>query len=431
MRTPAPPTGPTRRSFLTWSALGAGAALGSGTLAGCGGSSGRATKIRFLQNKPEVIPYFNTLTAKFNASQKSVRAVHDATTTPLTPQFVRGAPPDLACYNYNLETSNFLDRGSLIDLSDLPEAKTIAPNVQALVNQFASYKGQTNVLPYSVTAAGCIYNKAIFDKYDIEIPTTWPELISVCKKLKSKGVTPLYTTFLDNWTLRQGIWDYVTGSNLDVAAFFKALKGEGGDVDASSEVSFTKNFEDACEKIVELYSYSNKDAGSRGYNDGNAAFAAGKGAMYLQGPWAVGEVAKANPKLEMATFALPGSDEATKTKCRVNLDLALWIPHDSPKQDAALQMMKYLLQPEVMNAYNAANRATSAIKDPPKVTDKRIAGLDPYVADGKFYQGAGTYISESIPLSNYLQELLISGNVKSFTTKLDSDWARRAARSAA
>lgn len=430
MTTPASPTGPTRRSFLSWGALGVGAALGSSALAGCG-SSGSSTKIRFLQNKPEVIPYFNTLTQKFNNAQKSVRAVHDATTTPLTPQFVRGAPPDLACYNYNLETANFLDRGSLIDLSDLPEAKTIAPKVQALVDQFASYKGQTNVLPYSVTAAGCIYNVEMFEKYDVAVPTTWSELIAVCKTFKSKGITPLYTTFLDNWTLRQGIWDYVTGSNLDVAAFFKALKAEGGDVGASSEVSFTNDFQDACEKIVEFYSYSNKDAGSRGYNDGNAAFAAGKGAMYLQGPWAVGEVAKANPKLKMATFALPGSDDAEQTKCRVNLDLALWIPHDSSKQDAAKKMMQYLLRPEVMNAYNAANRATSPTKDAPEVTDKRVAGLAPYVENGKFYQGAGTYISESIPLSNYLQELLITGDVKSFTKKLDSDWARRAARSAA
>ncbi len=34
-------------------------------------------------------------------------------------------------------------------------------------------------------------------------------------------------------------------------------------------------------------------------------------------------------------------------------------------------------------------------------------------------------------LTNYLQEMFITGNVKSFTTKLDADWARRAARSAA
>jgi raffinose/stachyose/melibiose transport system substrate-binding protein len=419
----------TRRSFLSWSALGAGSLLASSALAGCSSSGGR-TSIRFLQNKPEVISYFTTLTDKFNRSQTKVRARHDATTTALTPQFVRGAPPDLACYNYNLETANFLDKGALIDLADLPEAKLIAPNVQALVNQFASYKGQTNVIPYSVTSAGCIYNQDHFEKYDVQVPTTWSELIAACKTFKSHGITPVYTTFLDTWTLSQGIWDYVTGSNLDVAAFFKALKGEGGDVGPSSQVSFSKDFEDATNKIVELYSYSNSDAASRGYNDGNAAFAAGKAAMYLQGPWAVGEVAKANPKLRMGTFALPGSDDATKTKCRVNLDLALWIPHDSGRQAAARSMMRWLLQPSVMNAYNAANRATSLVNNPPPVKDKRVAGLNPYVQQGKFYQGAGTYISASIPLGNYLQELLLSGDVKTFLTKLDGDWARRAARSA-
>ena len=93
-------------------------------------------------------------------------------------------------------------------------------------------------------------------------------------------------------------------------------------------------------------------------------------------------------------------------------------------------MMRWLLQPSIMNAYNAANRATSPVNNPPPVKDKRVAGLNPYVQQGKFYQGAGTYISASIPLGNYLQELLLSGDVKTFLTKLDGDWARRAARSA-
>ena len=64
------------------------------------------------------------------------------------------------------------------------------------------------------------------------------------------------------------------------------------------------------------------------------------------------------------------------------------------------------------------------------MTDPHVAGLQPYLQDAKFYQGAGTYLPESIPVGNYLQELVISKNAKAFLSRLDSDWARLARRSA-
>ncbi|WP_018156458.1 ABC transporter substrate-binding protein [Demetria terragena] len=419
---------PSRRDTLRWGLLGLGASALGGSLAGCGGSS---SSIRFLQNKPEVIEYFGGLVKDFNASQSEVRVNHDATTTALTPQFVRGTPPDVACYNYNLETANFLSRGALTDLSDVPAASTIRDDVQDLVDQFAQFEGRTSVLPYSVTAAGCIYNIGLFEKHDVAVPKTWPELIEACKTFQKNDVLPLYTTFLDGWTLRQGIFDCVSGSNLDVTTFFERLKELGGDAGPDAEVSFTKDFADAARRMVELFAYSNRDAGSRNYNDGNAAFARGDVAMLLQGPWAIGEISQAAPDLRLGTFALPGSDDPGTTKVRVNLDLALWIPEQSGDAKGARQMVSYLMQPSVMNAYNAKNLATSPIKNPPQQRDPRLTGLDPYIRSGRFYQGAGTYISESIPLPSYLQDLFLTKDVDGFLRRLDGAWARRAQRAAA
>lgn len=422
-------SGATRRQLLSWGLLGAAGTVSAGALSGCG-SAGR-TDIRFLENKPEVIPYFDTLTRRFNASQTSVHATHDPTTTPLTPQFVRGAPPDLACYNYQLEAASYLARGALSDLSDMPEARKIAPSVQALVDQFASYRGQTNVLPYSVAAAGVIYNKELFAKHDVDVPQTWDELIAACKKFQRAGVVPIYFTFLDGWTLLQGIWDYVSGGMLDVAGFFKRLKAEGGGVDKNSAVSFSRNFTPACHKMVELYRYRNRNAPSVNYNAGNTEFAKGNAAMYLQGPWALTPLAQANPKLQLGSFPLPVTNDAADNKVRVNLDLALWIPNDSNNKDAAREMLSWLLRPEIVNAYNKQALATSPTVDAPQLTDPRVSGLSPYVAKARFYQGASTYISMTIPLQNYIQTMLTSGDVAGLLNRLDTDWANRAARAAA
>ena len=94
--------------------------------------------------------------------------------------------------------------------------------------------------------------------------------------------------------------------------------------------------------------YTNADAASRGYGDGNLAFSKGEGAMYFQGPWAFGEIAKSGPDLELGTFPLPMTDDPHDRKVRVNIDLAAWIPEDSTHKDAARAFLGYLFQPEVI-----------------------------------------------------------------------------------
>jgi raffinose/stachyose/melibiose transport system substrate-binding protein len=127
-----------RRAVIKTMGLAAAALAVPGAVAGCSSSSGGRISIRLEETKPEVIPYFNNLVAKFNASQRSISVTHDSASS-LIAEFVRGNPPDIDCDNYNLTTSIFVARGVLANLAGLPQAKTIDPNIQALVTQYASY----------------------------------------------------------------------------------------------------------------------------------------------------------------------------------------------------------------------------------------------------------------------------------------------------
>ncbi|GAB2688541.1 ABC transporter substrate-binding protein [Thalassiella azotivora] len=421
------PHGPTRRSALKAALLGVGAACGV-PLAGC--SAGGGSEIRFLMNKPEVVGYFRQLVDDFNASQQDVRVVLDTTPTSITAQFVREAPPDLACYNYNLEAANFVRRDVLTDLADVPAAQQIAPDVQELVGQFAGSGDQTSVLPFSVTAAGVIYNQALFDQVGVEIPTTWAELLAACETFAAAGVTPLYSTYRETWTIQQGLFDYCTGGMVDVAGFYADLQEVGTDFEPGGPQSFTQVMGPAVDRMLELAAWSNDDAASRTYYDGNLAFGQGRAAMYLQGPWALGEIAKVDPDLPVGTFALPMTDDPDERRVRVNLDLALWIPRSTPSPDAARTFLEHLMSPEIVNTYNTENQAYSPLVDAPDQPDPRVAGLQPYVDAGRFYQGAGTYIPPTVPLGNYLQEAVLSGDGEAFLETLDADWQRLALRSA-
>lgn len=414
-----------RRSLLKAAAL---SALGGGSLSACGaGGAAGTTTIRFHQSKPEVIGYFDELLKRFNATHARVRVTHDATTS-LVAGFVRERPPDLALENFLLDVGNFVTRGALSDLSDLPEAKEVNPGIQDQVRQYAHYGNETSVLPYSVTAAGVVYSKDLFEKHDQQIPTTWNELIGVCKAFGKAGVTPIFSTFTDTWTISQGLFDYVAGSMVDIAGFYNRLKQQGGDVGSGSPVSFSKDFRPAVERMVELIPYFNKNAASRDYGDGNVAFSKGQAAMYLQGPWAIGEISKLAPKMRLGTFPLGATDNPKDAKARINFDLALWIPRGSSTRGAATELLSFLMQPSVINKYNQDNLGFSPLKNAPEVTDPRIAGLQEAFGAGRVYQGAGTYVPPNIPLPNYLQELVITKNVDLFLSRMDRDWARLAKR---
>ncbi|WP_200937178.1 ABC transporter substrate-binding protein [Frigoribacterium sp. Leaf172] len=428
MPTPPLPSGAglSRRALLG----GIGAAGAALLLAGCAPSgvrSGGRTEITFYQTKPEAIGYFSDLVDRFNASQSSIRVVHDSTSG-IAAGFVRGNPPDIAAFTYNLEMARFMERGALSDLSDMPEAATIRPEVQQLVDQYATYPGRTSVLPYSITAASVIYDQRLFADRGVEVPTTWEEFLAACQTFTSAGVTPIYSTFKEPWTVAQGLFDYTTGGMLDVADFYERMNAEGTAVGRTGSVSFEKDFAEPVDRMIQLAGLSNPNRNSRGYGDGNLAMAEGQAAMLMQGPWALGEISKSNPDARIGTFPLPMTADPDDRKVRVNLDLALWVPESSSKKSAAREFLSYLMQPDIHDAYNRDFLAFGTTTTAPPVTDERIVGMQTYYDEARFYQGASKAIPLTIPAENYVQGIVTGASAQGTLRTMDADWRRLALR---
>lgn len=411
-----------RRTFLA----AAGGSLAAFGLAACSPAEAQPT-ITFHQSKPEAVPYFRDLTAKFTASQDRFRVLHDMATN-LSASFVRSSPPDLGCLNYNLEMARFMERGALSDLADLPEAASIRGDVLDLTNWYPTYPGRTSVIPYSVMAASVIYNRRIFEANGLPVPTTWDELLDVCEKLKAAGITPIYGTFRDPWTIAQGLFDYTVGGMVDVRGFYQSMHEAGEKVGPDSEVSFQKTLLEPVRRMVQLKKYVNADAASRGYGDGNTAMAQGQAAMYFQGPWAFGEIEKAGTDVDLGTFPLPVTDDPADLKVRVNIDLSLWVPEVSNGQQGARAFIRYLMQPEIQDTYNAKFLGFGTVKDAPPVTDPRIVEMQKYYDEGRFYMGASQFIPNTIPAANYIQSIIGGADAEGTLRRMDADWARLAFR---
>ncbi|WP_295789103.1 ABC transporter substrate-binding protein [uncultured Microbacterium sp.] len=416
------------RAVRRWVAAIAVGVLGAGLLVGCS-TDGRET-IRFTFSKREALTFMNDVVARYNASQDKVRVEMDASGVDVvSASFVRGNPPDIMLANYNYEVARFVQRCALSDLGDTAAAASVREDLQPLMDQYGSCQGRTSALPYSVMAASVIYNKQIFEQLGLQVPTTYDELIQVADTLKQNGITPFYGTFKDDWTVAQGWYDYAVGGSLDVVDFFDSLAAEGDRVGPDSTVSFAKDFTEPMQRMLDLAeNYTNADAESRAYGDGNLAFAQGEAAMYLQGPWALGEIAKTSPDLPVGTFPLPMTDDPADLKVRVNMDLAAIIPEASRHQDAARDFLEYLYQPEVIEAYNESQLGFAPTTGAPSPSDPRVAGMIPSYDEGRIYQGASVLVPKTIPTFSYAQAMIFGASPESTLRTMDEDWSRLAFR---
>lgn len=431
---PSVPTGTARvRRRRTVAGLtGLSIALGT-ALAGCGATPGEEqVTLQFIQNKREVIGYFDELIARFEAEHPNINVVQDNNEGGFVPALVRDSPPDVTTRGWNYASGDFARKDVFEDLSDLEAAAVIDPAAQELVTEWGEPSdGGTPALPFSLTAAGVIYNKDIFEQVGVEVPTTWDELKAVCEKFEAAGIPAFYGTYKEGWTVAQGMFDYTAGGLLDVSGFFEALQAEGSDFSSKSEKTFSNTFDVTAEPMDFIMEHTQEGAESRGYPDGNVAFAKGEAAMYLQGPWALSEIQTANPEVEVGTFPMPLTNNPEDTRVRVNVDLAFSIPVGAEHPEEARQFIEWLFEPENINAYNADNGAFSTLKDAPAQEDDRIAGLNEYVAEGRYYQGASTYPPPSIPVPNYLQAYVLGGSADALYATLDAEWRRVAERNAA
>jgi raffinose/stachyose/melibiose transport system substrate-binding protein len=421
-----------RRSLLRAAGLAGAAAMLP--LTGCASPSGPqngVTTLRFMQNKPEVVAYFNQVIKDFEELNPDIHVVQDFNEGNFVPGLVRNDPPDVVTRGFAQATADFVRKGIFADLSDLPVAAGIDPKMQELISSWGQYNGnEVSALPFSLAAAGVIYNRDIFEAQGVSVPTTWSGFVAACETFKAAGIAPIYGTYKDTWTLAQGMFDYVAGGSLDVADFFTRINARGARISKDAAESFSSNFGPALPKMLQLASYAQNGAASKNYADGNAAFAKGQAAMYLQGPWALSQLVSANKNIRLGSFPLPVTDNPEETKARVNVDMALSITRNTPNMAAAQRFVSYLLEPSVVNTFNEKNAAFSPLKDAPAVSNPQISGLGESVKEARYYQGAATYFPPSVPLNNYIQSFVYGKNGEQFLSALDDEWRRVAERTA-
>ncbi len=116
---------------------------------------------------------------------------------------------DLFEDDYNRISNNL--KNYVADLTEMADAAGYADKSFAVFNDKATeWAGFLSCLTEQPQVGGVYYNKDLFEKAGVEVPTTWAEFLEVCKTLKENDIQPLaldgaYAAFLFGYHLSRYI----------------------------------------------------------------------------------------------------------------------------------------------------------------------------------------------------------------------------------
>ncbi|MFM9279356.1 extracellular solute-binding protein [Paenibacillus jiagnxiensis] len=172
----------------------------------------------------------------------------------------------------------YVKGGLFTPLDDLLNGQQLKDKFVAGTTEAYAVDGKTYALPIELNISPIYYNKAIFEKYNLQVPTTYDEFKQVVQTLANNGVAPIALGNKDRWT--GSLWymylaDRIAGNE----ALAKAIDGTGsfedpGLIQAGAEI----------QSLVDMNAF-NKGFNGLSNDEGKSEFMNGKAAMYLMGTW--------------------------------------------------------------------------------------------------------------------------------------------------
>ena len=196
---------------------------------------------------------------------------------------------------------------------------------------------------------GFTYNKDVFEKLNLKVPTTWEQLLEVCETIKTKGngVVPIFMP-KDSWVPQILMTDN----------YMKAIGAKKVEEFASkvmnNETKWTDvpEFAEVLDKYLDLYKkgYINNNFISAVYDDAIAAVADGSAAMHFNGDFFAASVMDTNPDANIGIFAMsmtPGVDYLT-----ANISSAGFVAYNNSKNlDTVKKIFDLWSTPEYGSLY--------------------------------------------------------------------------------
>lgn len=279
-----------RRRILI-SILTAGAI--AGTLAACGSSGGAADAMKahgpitiWYSNNAQEVAWGKAMVKSWNAAhpKEQIKAQEvpagKSTEEVLGAAITAGTTPCLVFNNLPAVTGQFQKQGGLVDLSKFPDGDSyIKARSGASADQYKSADGSFYQMPWKQNPVQIFYNKDIFAKAGLNADapdlSTYDKFLAAAKQIQSSGAAPFAIYPAPTSEFFQPNFDFLP--LLAAQTGGKGMIENGKATVASADALEVANFWHTL--------YSDGLAGKEQYQ--GDAFADGKAAMAIVGPWAI------------------------------------------------------------------------------------------------------------------------------------------------
>lgn len=342
-----------------------------------------------------------------------------------------GEMPDVFFTQSGTSIQEFYDGGLIQPITPLldkyPEWKN---NFMEGALDRLSFDGQVYATPLSGSATSLFfYNKSLFDKYQVKVPTTWDELMTAVKTFNDNKITPISLGNKAAWLAQSSIIsslaDRVTGTDW----FLKAAKQDGASFTDPEFVKALQLFKDlSTAKAFQTGANSLDNTQMEQY------FIEGKAAMMIDGSWALTNMAATGTPEQLdqvEVTVLPsvpgGKGDPNSISGGSGGGMALSKTVTGAKLDAALELIYAIGGPEGMQAIVNSNSVVNYKVEP-----------DQAVVTPLFYKAFTLFKSVKLTpvydayltsaaadaINNGLQDLLLSGKPETVAKKLQDAQAQ-------
>ncbi|MEU0195499.1 extracellular solute-binding protein [Streptomyces afghaniensis] len=296
-------------------------ACSAGSLGSSSGDGSETTIKLLVDNAPDNLQAAQQLAQDFEAKNPKIRV--SVETRPggtdgdnlIKTRLQTGSMADVFTYNTGSLFQQIDPARNLAPLTQDPYVKKLDKSFLPQV----TVGDQTYGVPFgSALGGGVLYNKKVYARLGLKVPTTWAQFIDNSKKIKAAGIAPVIQTYQDTWTsqlLVLGDFHNVSAAEPDFAQKYTANKAK-----FATDPNAVKGFEHL--KQIHDLELKNSDFASATLVKGLQMLATGKGAQYPMLSTVIGALKTSNPDQlnDIGFFALPGEDASAN-------GLTAWFPN--------------------------------------------------------------------------------------------------------
>ena len=303
--------------------------------------SGELNLIHYL-TEDNKIAALDQLVSGFEAEYPNVKVNTEAMsmdnyTDVIKLRFSTNEAPDII-FGQPKSNTDLIDNGLIMDLSDQDFVSRMSDSSKECV----TYNDGVYGIPLDQMANVVFYNKDIFEKEGLEIPTTYDEFIEICKKLKDDGIVPCAAGYTDDIAIGANFYTIYYGA--------KWAQAENNAQELMDGASFSDypGYSEALDEWREIITnYQNEDCKTIDTARAEQMFANGDTAMIIIGTWGLGSILGYNPDGNFGGFMYPSENNADDNAVPVNIDDCWMISQDTQNKDAALAFLEYATRPDV------------------------------------------------------------------------------------